>query len=624
MLLARKEAYQPGGSRMLVAKYRMGEADAQAQVQVQEEEEKKVAQLGLSTLPDECWEIIFSFLNHSSNWQAVSVTCRQFLSVSNRIRPSLAICNGCCGLLGGLPRILHRFTGLKEIDLSNFVGNLARPILQIANSCPQLQSLNLHGQKGLPLEALLELGRCCQNLRILNCSRLHLVQDHDVITITVAFPHLRNLDISYPQIGFRPPISIVLPTDASMCPGMVTDSGMEALATGLVHLHSLNISGHYMLSDFSLQALAMGCKELEEFIMFDCPFVTDTGLEFLGSHCSNLKTLAVNGPRITTLGIEIFLSWTRTLVSLDLSHMAITDELLSQLGELHLPLKRLMLTRCKGLTSAGVVCLAKGCPQITHLNLEGAHCLSDENMAAIANYLRDLCFICLNYCSMLTDATFFSLLEGCTHLEELYMESTGLGWGTVNVRSMQTCIHLQKLKLAWNKPVGDATLRWVGRLCPSLLYLDLSHCLFVSDVGLDAISHGCPRMKDLCLRGCKKVHEICKGEGFEELEHLDLEGSGVTDWGLQTVGRNCRHLMSLGLQGCSQITDLGLKKLMDDCKDLREISLKGCQGVNIEALAWMVFYRPSLRKLVLPPSPVSEAQRRRLKRHGCELDSPPK
>ncbi|KAJ7299024.1 hypothetical protein O6H91_Y322300 [Diphasiastrum complanatum] len=392
------------------------------------------------------------------------------------------------------------------------------------------------------------------------------------------------------------------------------------MAAALTHLRSINFSGHHMVSDVSLEALALRCKDLEELIALDCPFVSDRGLQQVAMLCEKLKTLAIGGTRVTPSGIKIAIGITKSLSSLNLAHLVLNDEVLFQLGDLHVPLRKLVLAGCKGVTSASLLRLVRGCPDLEHLDLEGAHYLSDENMAELAFNIPHVSFLRLNYCSMLTDTSFFCVLQSCKQLRELHMESTGLGWVTASLSSPIPRVHIHKLQLAWNKPVGDSTLKLISKLCPFLLSLDISHCLLVTDHGVAALCRGCLQLRELFLKGCKKVHSmgVSKDE-YTSLEDLELESSGFTDAGLVAVSKSCPNLMSLGLEGCVRVTDVGVKQVMEECKALKMMNLKECQGVTLDALAWMVFCRPSLRKLVLPSSGITEGQRARLTRHGCEL-----
>ncbi|GLJ42868.1 hypothetical protein SUGI_0888610 [Cryptomeria japonica] len=451
-------------------------------------------------LPEDCWEIVFRHLTQPSQWASVSLACKQFLFMSNRLRPSIKISSTSLGMIhGGLPRILRRFYGLQEIDLHKFHGNLARPLADIARSGLQLRALSIQGQMALPTEAIIQLGKSCENsLRSLNCSRIHLLRDEDLATIAEAFPNLEQLDISY-TAALRP------------------------------------------LHDTSARAYIVRL--------------------------------------ISQSAIKSFAS-TTSLQCLDLSLLHISDELLLSLAELKLT--RLILARCKGMTLAGILGLSRLCPNLVHLNLEGAHCLTDEIMEVIVQRLPNLTYLCLNYCSLLTDSTFFCLLKNCKNLVELEMESTGLGWGmNSSMAPGQKCCKLQSLKIAWNKPVGDVTLKCIAILCPRLVSLDVSHCLLVTDNGLRAISKGCLELKKLVLKGCRQVMSLgIEGfEGFRNLEQLQVEGSGFTDPGLMGVGRSCRCLLRLGLEGCSRVTESGLKKVMEDCRLLRRVNLKDCKCV---------------------------------------------
>ena len=65
----------------------------------------------------------------------------------------------------------------------------------------ELKVLCLQGQKGLPLEAIAELGKSCKFLKSLNCSQFHFLDDENLCAIAEAFPYLEELDISCPDIS---------------------------------------------------------------------------------------------------------------------------------------------------------------------------------------------------------------------------------------------------------------------------------------------------------------------------------------------------------------------------------------------------------------------------------------
>ena len=201
------------------------------------------------------------------------------------------------------------------------------------------------------------------------------------------------------------------------------------------------------MSDRGLWALYLGCIHLKELIVSDCPFISDKGLQFVASQCLELTSLAVNGTKVSSFGIRNFLVSANNLQNLDLSLLTISGELFLFMEEHHVPWKILVLSGCKGITAAGILGLALACPLLVHLNLEGAHWLTDEIMEILSQSLPNITYLCLNYSSLLTDSSFFFLLKNYHHLEELEMESTGLGWGTSGMALDQECCKLKSLKI---------------------------------------------------------------------------------------------------------------------------------------------------------------------------------
>ncbi|CAL5210545.1 unnamed protein product [Lathyrus oleraceus] len=121
--------------------------------------------------PEGCWESIFRFLGQGNDLEPVSVVCKQFLSITNRIRVSLTIRNPTIIFL---PRLLSRFLWLKVIDLSHFTGELEGLLHQISESGLDLDLVNVSNQKTLPVDGLRELGSKMINLRVLICSNIVL------------------------------------------------------------------------------------------------------------------------------------------------------------------------------------------------------------------------------------------------------------------------------------------------------------------------------------------------------------------------------------------------------------------------------------------------------------------
>lgn len=54
--------------------------------------------------------------------------------------------------------------------------------------------------------------------------------------------------------------------------------------------------------------------------------------------------------------------------------------------------------------------------------------------------------------------------------------------------------------------VDDDTLYVISKSCPKLLQLDLAHCHYVTDKGLNHVVENCTQPRELNLRNCDNVH----------------------------------------------------------------------------------------------------------------------
>ncbi|XP_058067510.1 uncharacterized protein LOC131216916 [Magnolia sinica] len=565
-------------------------------------------------LPSECWESIFRLLKNPNHLQTLSLVSKSFLSLTNTVRSSLTIYDPTAQILS-LPRLFLRFPHLTHIKLATTPSVDLDPIIRaIARSHLNLHSLDLFGQRWIPIPAIRDLGRKMDaTLRILSCRRLQFLDDRDLIAIADSFPSLEVLDIAYPEqdLGSAPP------PNPGQFPGTVTDAGIVELSSKLRNLRSIDVSGNHFISDKSLDAISLNCGTLAEIVARDCSFVTCDGVRSVICRCPNLVSLSINRSRVPPSLIGCV---GKSLSCLNLSQMVISDELLFSTAKANLPLQKLAISRCQGFTFVGILMLLSAYQSLHHLDLEGADFLTDGSMLVLSEYLRNIISINLKSCARLKNSTFFNLAMNCHFLEEICMERTGLGEeDSMPDLVKNPCIHT--LKLAWNKSLSDETLKGVGSICSGLRSLDVSHCWSVTENGIGEIGKRCTEITELKVNGCGRVRNIGMGVEFLKLEILRAAGSGIGDEGLAMMARQgCRALRMLDLEGCLGVTKIGVKELLgsNGCVELKEVNLKNCCNVSADVLAWMVFSRPSLRKIGPPSGHLPMGKQRELfLRHGC-------
>ncbi|XP_039052591.1 protein TRANSPORT INHIBITOR RESPONSE 1-like [Hibiscus syriacus] len=135
-------------------------------------------------LPEECWESIFSFLEHHRYSEPLSLVCKRFLSITSHLRRTLTITDPT---LESLPNILLRFPNLTTIVFRDFhVVDISYPdhgcgfspngsldsksvsglltdygILRLASSLKSLRKIDLSGNTFITDQALVTLSSNC-------------------------------------------------------------------------------------------------------------------------------------------------------------------------------------------------------------------------------------------------------------------------------------------------------------------------------------------------------------------------------------------------------------------------------------------------------------------------------
>lgn len=563
-------------------------------------------------LPEECWELILSSLGDERHFEPISLVSRKLLSITNNLRRNLVFTQQA---LHKTFNLLPRFPNLKKLDFSQVALDVDAFLCSVSECEMDLVSLNISNQKEFPITGLRELVSKNKNLRELICSKIGL-KDEDVIAIAESCPAIEVLDISYPDYnGDDFPDGS---PDLRFCSGFVTDAGIHAMAVKLERLLKIDVSGNFFLTDKSLASISSKCPLLKELVVNDCDFITQTGIGLLMGSSQHLSSISMNGIGIPSIHQNFTDKFgeARNLCEVDLSNSFLSDEFLCSIAEASLKLKKVSLSHCRYYTFAGISVLLQKYQSLENLNLEAADFLSDESMIELSKFLQSLTSIKLCYCSMLTNATFFTLIRDCPLLSEIKMEYTNLG---IEEFPMDSKINprVKSLYLARNGNLSSEFLKKVALLCPSLQVLDVTSCLGISEEGIGEILRNCSQVRHLEINVCRQLNNLGIGFDLPKLEVLRASGSGLNEDALIMIANHCCRLLYLNLEKCFNVTTSGLVKVVENCISLREINLKWC-NVNDGIVAWMVFTRPSLRKIIPPGGfAPSNNQRSYFFNHGC-------
>jgi EIN3-binding F-box protein len=144
-----------------------------------------------------------------------------------------------------------------------------------------------------------------------------------------------------------------------------------------------------------------------------------------------------------------------------------------------------------------------------------------------------------------------------------------------------------------------------GRALQKLTSLTIGSCPGVTDVGLEAIGKGCPNVKNFELHRCAFLSDnglVSFTKAAPSIESLQLEECHrVTQPGLVGVLFNCgAKLKALSLVRCYGIKDMNLVlPAVSPCESVSSLSIRNCPGVGNSTLAVVGKLCPLLQKLEL-------------------------
>ncbi|XP_073034930.1 F-box protein At3g58530-like [Primulina eburnea] len=180
----------------------------------------------------------------------------------------------------------------------------------------------------------------------------------------------------------------------------------------------------------------------------------------------------------------------------------------------------------------GIKNLVKNCKLVTNLNLSGCKNVSDESLKLIAKNYQGLLLLNITRCTKLTDGGLRTILLNCSSLQSLNLYALS-SFTDVAYQKISLLIHLQFLDLCGAQNLSDEGLSCIAN-CKSLISLNLTWCVHITDQGVISIAQGCTFLEFLSLFGIV----------------------GVTDKSLEALSKCCSNtLTTLDVNGC-----IGIKR----------------------------------------------------------------
>ncbi|XP_077868901.1 uncharacterized protein LOC102803243 [Saccoglossus kowalevskii] len=291
--------------------------------------------------------------------------------------------------------------------------------------------------------------------------------------------------------------------------------------------------------------------------------ITSSGLRSLFRSCSDsLQELNISGCSQGELtGDSVLLHVTRcpNLKSLDASWCNVTDNAVMAVVDSSHRLETMCLNGCQSITDEAVFALInKHSDSLEVLELFGCFNITANCIIILGSCCRNLDTLNLANCSKLTDACISQLALSLSNIEHL---------------DLRGC-----------KQIKDTCIRKIVRNCHKLRSLVLANCPLITDNALVEIATYLPTIRSLDLSGCKKISNTgvrsiamsCHG-----LIHLDVSSTRINHKSVSTIACYCnKHLETLKLSFCSDITEASVIKLAKNCRKLRVVHLYGVRGLR--------------------------------------------
>ncbi|XP_020382750.2 dynein regulatory complex subunit 6 [Rhincodon typus] len=368
-----------------------------------------------------------------------------------------------------------------------------------------------------------------------------------------------------------------------------TNKGLNYLATGkgCHKLVYLDISGCTQISVRGFRSLGIGCSDIEHLVINDMATLTNSCITAMVGYYYNLTTISllasphisdaaikalVQGKRITKVKIEgnqhisdaSFKMISKNCPNLNHIYVSdcprITDDSLKSLATLkHIIV--LNISDCISITDGGIRYFMDGpsASRLRELNLSNCIFITDLSLLKIAQRCHSLTHLRLRYCERLTD----SGIEWLGNLPVLNtIDLTGTNIQEQSLGGLSNNTRITEFTVAECSGVTDIGLQKFYHNMYDLEYLDISHCLQVSDLSTKTLAFCCRRLISLNIAGCRKI----------------------TDLSIQYLAGVCHYIYFLDISGCVNLTDSIFNFLKKGCKKLRVLKMLYCTNITQEAV----------------------------------------
>ncbi|KAL3500886.1 hypothetical protein ACH5RR_039979 [Cinchona calisaya] len=239
-----------------------------------------------------------------------------------------------------------------------------------------------------------------------------------------------------------------------------------------------------------------------------------------------------------------------------------------------------------GVTDFGIKAIAYNCTSLKVLSLWNTPAISDDGLIEIASGCHQLEKLDISHCTAVSDKALLSIAKNCPNLTSLTIESCpNIENGSLEAVG-RCCPSLKSVTIKNCSLVGDHGIASLFSKAGNVLAKVRLEALNISDVSLAAIGQYGNALTDLALIGLQNVNERgfwvmgnCKG--LSNLRSILVTAcQGLTDIGLEAVGKGSPNLKRVCLKKCAFLSDNGLVSFAKVAASLEIIQLDECHRIT--------------------------------------------
>ena len=347
----------------------------------------------------------------------------------------------------------------------------------LVSAGPFLRHLNLRGCVQLKPNDLFYLATRTTNLVSLSLEGCQIKDSSSLSSLLSQNPFLQTLDVSG-LLGMTDEVAAKI---AKNCPdlevldlgwcGKLSGMGLLDIVSFCTKIQRLRLCESSAFNGHQTQEIMLALRDLEDLqvlVLSGCRHLTDELLRFY------LRGHQLDPP------LEDEEIYPLPIRQLNLSRIpSLSDATLRNLAGATPYLQRLELagsTNGTAYTNAGFAALLPHIPDLTHLDLEDNHLITDATLQLLASLpiAKSLIHLQFSYCLEITDSGLVRILQCCTHLRNLEVDNTQAGDGMLMEAPRLVSRRSSLEPSSTHAPVG---LRIAAYDCGSITWVGISEIL---------------------------------------------------------------------------------------------------------------------------------------------------